>query len=213
VVADSTSSPLPPSAVRRFLEQARYVESSRQPAARSASTPRLLLQRTLRGLSRKNLAALAGFRSSGLINLLVLHLAASGVSRCPSLQIQGPQRARAGALGPNCFLLRPPSFHRYVPQGSIGLTLRDCTGESALFLSDLRGVVFLLFLAAITRLLPLSLHTRIVQFGGRTFQPRRNLPVAETHGLTPLDAQAPARRASVLDSSTRVEFFTIFSAL
>jgi hypothetical protein len=138
---------------RRSLARARSVASSRQPAARSASTLRLSFRRMLRGPSRTNLAAQGGSGSSGLINLLVFHLAASADSRCPSLLNQGPLRAGNAVPGPNYFLLSPTAFHhltRLIESG--GYTVRGLTGESGLFFSDLRAADFLLFFAAIVRL-------------------------------------------------------------
>jgi NADH-quinone oxidoreductase subunit I len=138
---------------RRSLARARSVVPSRQPAARSASTSRLSFRRMLRGPSRTNLAALGGSGSSGLINLLVFHLAASADSRCQSLLNQGPLRAGNAVPGPNYFLLSPTAFHhptRLMESG--GYTVRGLTAESGLFFSDLRAAAFLLFFAAIARL-------------------------------------------------------------
>jgi len=138
---------------RRSLAGARSVAPSWQPAARSALTLRLPFRKMLRGPSRTNLAALGGSGSSGLINLLVFHLAASADSRCPSLLNQGPLRAGNAVPGPNYFLLSPTAFHhltRLIESG--GYTVRGLTGESVLFFNDLRTVDFLLFFAAIARL-------------------------------------------------------------
>jgi hypothetical protein len=138
----------------RSLAQARSVAPSRQPAARSASPSRLPFRRTLRGLFRTNPAALGGSGSSGLINLLVFHLAATVVSRRPFLPNQGPLRASNAVSEPNYFLLQPTSFHHPTRlMGSGGYTVRGLMGESALFVSELRPEDFRAFFVAIARLL------------------------------------------------------------
>jgi hypothetical protein len=203
VVPSSSSSPLPSLSARRSLEQSRYWESSRQPAARSASTRLLPSRRKLHGPFQRNLPALAGSGSSGLINLLVVYPAASAVSRRPSLQTQGPQRADNKAPGPNSFLLRPTGFHHCGPQGAIGLTFRDCTAESALFVSDLRVVDFLLFFAAIARL-PATLTTH----GNSAIQrPNVSAPAKATSDRNPR-TYAPGRASrSPSRSRSGVGFF------
>jgi hypothetical protein len=137
---------------RRTLARVHFVAPSWPLQVRSDSTLRLLFRRTPLGLFRTNLAGLGWAGSSRLINLLVVHLAASAASRCSSLLNQGPLRASNTALGLNTFLLRPTAFHYAWPQRSGGKTARDLIDDSGLFFSDLRFEAFLFFFVAIALL-------------------------------------------------------------
>ena len=102
---------------RRTVARAQPVAASYRSQERSGSMSRLFSRRMQRGPFRTNLAGLDWFGSSALINLLVVYLAGSADSRCPSLRNQGPQRASNAAHGPNSFLLRPAGFPYTRPQG------------------------------------------------------------------------------------------------
>jgi hypothetical protein len=178
---------------RRTRARAQSVAPWRRLQDHSASTLRLLSRRMLRALFQMNLALLEWFRSSGLINLLVVHLGASDDSLSPSLLNHGPQRASNAAHGPNCFLLRPTAFHYMAPQGSGEITVRGLAAASGLFVSNLRAANFLALFAASAVLL------RIPASQGDSAIERPNVssleeaPLGtEAHGLTPLDARAAA---------------------
>jgi hypothetical protein len=117
-------------------------------------------RKRLRGLFRTNLPALSWFVSSGLINLLLLRPAINVQPRFASHPKQGLRRAGTAVPAPNCFLLRPTTFHYTWAQGSGGNARRGFTGESGLFLSALRAGDFLLFFAAIAVLLGVRLTQR-----------------------------------------------------
>ena len=137
----------------RTLSWGRSVAPSCWLLARSGSTLRLSSRRMPRGPFQTNLAGLGWSRSSGLINLLFVILAASAASRCPSLRIQRPHRASRAVAGPNFFLLHPTAFHYTWEQGSGGSARSGLTGDNDLLFSDLRTFDFRAFFVAIARLL------------------------------------------------------------
>jgi hypothetical protein len=103
---------------------------------------------------------------------------------------QGPQRAGTAVPVLKCFPLRPAAFLYMRSQGQAGATARVLTGESGLFVSDLRAAAFLAFPVAIAYLLGFRATQRIVQFSDRTFQPGRRPTSADANGLK----RAPANR-------------------
>ena len=151
---------LPRLAGLRSREWARCGVSARQPPEQSGSKLPLRSRKRRRGLFQTNLPALPWFVSSGLINLLLLRPAISFQPRTSSHPNQGLRRAGTAVPAPNCFPLRPTTFHHYWAQESGRNARRGFTAESGLFLSALRAGDFLLFFAAIAVLLGVPLTQR-----------------------------------------------------
>jgi hypothetical protein len=95
----------------RSLARAQSVAPSCWSQVRSGSTSQSSCRRMPRAPSPTNPAELDWSGSSGLINLLVHHLAASAVSRCPSLLDQGPLRASIDQIV-SYFVQRPSVTRR-----------------------------------------------------------------------------------------------------
>jgi hypothetical protein len=144
-----SSTPRCQSAVRWPLERVRSAVSSRRSLVRSDSQSSLRFRKRRCALFQTNLPSSSWFVSCGLMNLLVARIAISVQPSFPMLSEQGPQRAGTAVPEPNCFPLHPKAFHQTRPQGDGGNTVRDLTGDSALFVSDLRAEGLLLFFAAI----------------------------------------------------------------
>jgi hypothetical protein len=201
------------SSARLPHEGVRSVASLRQLPVHSGSTLRLHSRKRCGGLFQTNLPSLQWSASSWLINLLVVRPAITVYPGYPTGSKQGPQRPGTAVPVPNSFLLRPSAFRHARPHGVGGYTVRGSTAESALFMSDLRTVAFLLFIATIALLRHFRATQRIVQFNDRTFHPRRNLRNTHANGLTKVTCKPMREFASsqVLNGSTPVDFFSIGS--
>jgi hypothetical protein len=201
------------SSARLPHEGVRSVASLRRLPVHSGSTLRLHSRKRCGGLFQTNLPSLQWSASSWLINLLVVRPGITVYPGHPTGSKQGPQRPGTAVPVPNSFLLRPSAFRHARPHGVGGYTVRGSTAESALFMSDLRAVAFLLFIATIAVLRHFRATQRIVQFSDRTFHPMRRLRNTHANGLTKATCK-PMResaRSQVLNGSTPVDFFSIGS--
>jgi hypothetical protein len=185
------------------------VASWRRLQVHSGWTWRLTFRKMRCGLFQTNLRALQCSDSSGLINLLVVRIAINVQPKFTSDANQGPQRAGTAVPVLKCFPSRLAAFRYCASQESGEMPFRGLAAGSALFLSDLRAVVFSLFFAAIACLFGFRATQRIVQFSDRTFHPSRRPRIAEANGLR-RGGRKPKRESfplPVLNGSTRVELF------